>query len=185
LTTPPPSYLFTLGNLRPANADVVEELVRNTWALPEVAERIRSILSESAGEEVSDDSLLAYIYSVRATVLPWEEAGRRSVPRYNIYIDPPTNNPTRWNKFRQLVVNLNYEDDYLGTGTAMPFSICGFCHSVDHPRGLCPLTQIIGRKSMQLPPAGATNGSRNGSTNGHSNGKNGNTKGNQRDGRRF
>ena len=83
---------------------------------------------------------------MRVKLLPIKESGNIFAPRFNIYANGSLIlQEAVWKRLRNYLAGRVYTSLLLDTGTTevAPY-LCGICHSVDHPRGLCPFPNIEG-----------------------------------------
>ncbi|KAH9912798.1 uncharacterized protein B0H18DRAFT_1126774 [Fomitopsis serialis] len=66
-------------------------------------------------------------------------------PIVRLFIEAPTADPAEWEKFRKILRAHDFGTP--ATGKPEPFTgklWCAYCHSVDHPVGLCDLLKVEG-----------------------------------------
>ncbi|KAG2740667.1 hypothetical protein P692DRAFT_20881369 [Suillus brevipes Sb2] len=136
----PPTLLFCLSGFTTSNADVVRQTVAEVWAYHENHARINDIFSES---EIKDEEQVYkatrdLIRSIHVEILDFKITGGLSVPRFNIFAVSPSNNAKTWTDLRGFLHLLDYPTGLDGCGVAIALSPCTICHSLAHPRGLCP-----------------------------------------------
>lgn len=115
-----------------------------------------------------------FIRSIRVETLDFKITGGLSVPRFNIFTTSPTNDAKTWTDLRGSFHILEYPTSLDGCGIAAALYPCQICHSLAHPRGLCPFPQtpqwnspmLNNRNTTNIPrQAGRARGSRAGRTN--------------------
>ncbi|KAH7904522.1 hypothetical protein BJ138DRAFT_1237170 [Hygrophoropsis aurantiaca] len=140
-----PNYLFTLKGLSArSNVDVIQ-IVRVNWENTSTRREIESILACAYDIDENDfpSAVTAFIHSVSIEYLDWKEKGSIPAARYNILAVSPTTDPETWTNLRIYLRSLHYPSPLDGVGYCdQSFSPCGLCHSVAHPRGLCPFPYI-------------------------------------------
>ncbi|KAJ8587402.1 hypothetical protein M405DRAFT_821591 [Rhizopogon salebrosus TDB-379] len=82
------------------------------------------------------------INSIHVELLDFKVSGGLSVPRFNIFALSPTRNAKAWTDLRSFLRILEYPTGLDGCGIAVALSPCPICHSIAHPRGLCPFPGI-------------------------------------------
>ncbi|KAH7911036.1 hypothetical protein BJ138DRAFT_1101353 [Hygrophoropsis aurantiaca] len=140
-----PTYLFTLKGLS-ARADIdVAHIVRTIWSDAVSQHDIESILSYA--RDISTEGIyeakVLLLRSVHIERIDYKEKGSVPAPRYNILAISPTSDPEVWTRLRVYLRELPYPSPIDGIGHFEDsFSPCGLCHSVAHPRGLCPFPNV-------------------------------------------
>ncbi|KAH7905231.1 hypothetical protein BJ138DRAFT_1106155 [Hygrophoropsis aurantiaca] len=140
-----PTYLFTLKGLS-ARVDIdVAHIVRTIWGDVVSQHDIDSILSHAS--DISSEGIyeakVLLTRSVHIERLDYKEKGSVPAPRYNVLAISPTADPEVWTRLRAYLRELPYPSFIDGIGHLEDaFSPCGLCHSVSHPRGLCPFPNI-------------------------------------------
>ncbi|KAG1871776.1 hypothetical protein DFJ58DRAFT_762353, partial [Suillus subalutaceus] len=133
----PPELLFCLSGFTTLDADAV-------WSQDEIRHQIEDCLSKCG---LPDDELIYkaardFIESARAELLHFKITGGLSVPRFNIFATSPTNDAKTWTNLRSLLHALKYPTGLDGCGSTTPLFPCQICHSLTHPRGLCPFPLV-------------------------------------------
>ncbi|KIK36154.1 hypothetical protein CY34DRAFT_780647 [Suillus luteus UH-Slu-Lm8-n1] len=142
--TNPPELLFCLSGFTTLDTDTILQAVTNTWSIDENQSRIEGLLSNCG---IPDDELIYkatydFIASARVELLDFKITGGLSVPRFNILAKSPTNDTKAWTDLRGFLSKLAYPTNLDGCGTATALFACQLCHSLAHPKGLCPFPLI-------------------------------------------
>jgi hypothetical protein len=139
----PPLLLFCLHGFSTTDTNTVKSAVHDTWTEDVTRWDIADILSES---EIPEDKVHIatwdFINSLWVERLDFKASGSISLPRYNIFAVSPTSNPSVWTKLRAYLHSLTYPSELEGSGTSVNFIPCPLCHSIAHPRGLCPFPNV-------------------------------------------
>ena len=139
----PPSLLFCLSGFTTQETDTVNKTVADVWAHGDNRHQIDDILSMS---EIPEDQVHKATYdlinSIRVEYLDFKVSGGLSVPRFNIFARSPTHNAQAWTDLRSFLRSLEYPTGLDGCGSAVAVPPCTICHSIAHPRGLCPFPGI-------------------------------------------
>ncbi|KAG1847242.1 hypothetical protein C8R48DRAFT_677591 [Suillus tomentosus] len=140
----PPEFLFCLSGFTTSNTETVLKAVSDVWTHDENRYRINDIfsMSEIVEEELVYKATRNLIRSIRVELLDFKIAGGLSVPRFNIFASSPSNNAKTWTELRGFLHILEYPTGLNGCGIAVALSPCQICHSLAHPRGLCPFPNL-------------------------------------------
>ncbi|KAG2132749.1 hypothetical protein DEU56DRAFT_757259 [Suillus clintonianus] len=140
----PPELLFCPSGFTTANAEIIGKTVADVWAHEENRHRINNIfsMSEIKEEEHVYKATWDLIRSVRVEHLDFKITGGLSVPRFNIFAVSPSNDAKTWTDLRGFLHILDYPTGLDGCGVAVALSPCPICHSLAHPRGLCPFPNV-------------------------------------------
>ncbi|KAG1850501.1 hypothetical protein C8R48DRAFT_778165 [Suillus tomentosus] len=139
----PPLLLFCLHGFSTTDTNTVKSAVHDTWTEDVTRWDIGDILSEcEIPEENVHIAAWEFINSLWVERLDFKASGGISLPRYNVFAVSPTSNPTVWTKLRAYLHSLTYPSELEGSGTAVNFIPCPLCHSIAHPRGLCPFPNV-------------------------------------------
>ncbi|KAG2087610.1 uncharacterized protein F5147DRAFT_781255 [Suillus discolor] len=136
----PPDLLFGLSGFTTLDAATVLQAIQETWAQDKTYNRIESFFSKCG---LPDDEMIYkatrdFIVSCRAETLNFKLPGGLSVPCFNIFATSPTNDAKTWTDLRLYLSSLIYPTNLDGCGVATALFACQICHSLTHPRGLCP-----------------------------------------------
>ncbi|KAG2084188.1 hypothetical protein BD769DRAFT_1682261 [Suillus cothurnatus] len=160
--TTPPELLFCLSGFTTADVGIVRNAVVDVWSNDENRPNIDDIFS---GCGFPDDEMVYkatrdFIRSVRVELLDFKITGGLSVPRFNIFATSPTNNAKTWTDLRGFLHILEYPTALDGCGIAAALYPCQLCHSLAHPRGLCPFPQTPMWNGPKISTRTATSSSR-------------------------
>ncbi|KAG1761436.1 hypothetical protein EDD22DRAFT_847749 [Suillus occidentalis] len=139
----PPLLLFCLHGFSTTDNATIRSAVYEVWTEDVTRWDICDILSEG---DIPEDKVHTaswdFIKSLWIERLDFKVSGGILLPRYNVFAVSPTNIPAIWTKLRAYLHSLTYPSELEGTGTAVNFMPCPLCHSIAHPRGLCPFPNI-------------------------------------------
>ncbi|KAG1797203.1 hypothetical protein EV424DRAFT_1546721 [Suillus variegatus] len=160
--TNPPDLLFGLSGFTTLDAATVLQAIQETWAQDETYNHIESFFSKCG---LPDDEMIYkatrdFIASCRAKTLDFKLPGGLSVPRFNIFATSPTNDVKTWTDLRLYLSSLTYPTNLDGCGVATALFACQICHSLVHPRGLCPFPLTPNWNGPKVGNRTSTNGSR-------------------------
>ena len=148
LNPPSPDFLFTLQGFSTMITSDILTMVRAVWRHNDIANLINAIsksFSEDAHAEVKA-SITAFLDSVTIARLDIKSSGDTLQPHFNVYANGSIiGNDDLWIYLCEYLATRIYASPMQGLGTTKisPYH-CGLCHSVDHPRGLCPFPVIPG-----------------------------------------
>lgn len=142
-----PDFLFTLEGFS-TSADKILQMVQTAWQGDDVS-AITDTLSSSFPENTRDrvkTSIQAFLRSARIKFLDFKEKDDVRNPLHHVLADGSLiQNDELWLYLRNFLASRTYETLVLGQGRIRERPIdCGFCHSVDHPMGLCPFPSVPG-----------------------------------------
>ncbi|KAG2742310.1 hypothetical protein P692DRAFT_20250481 [Suillus brevipes Sb2] len=140
----PPELLFSLAGFTTLDLATISQAVTETWNQEETRYRIESFFSTCG---LPDDEPIYkvtqdFISSCRVELLDFKISGGLSVPRYNVFATSPTNDAKTWTDLRMYLKTLTYPTSLDGCGTSSALFDCQLCHSLAHPRGLCPFPLV-------------------------------------------
>lgn len=139
----PPLLLFCLHGFSTTDIATVKTAVYEVWTEDITRWDICDILSEGdIPEHKVHAATWDLIKSLWIERLDFKVSGGILLPRYNVFAVSPTNSPAIWTKLRAYLHSLTYPSELEGSGTAVNFIPCPLCHSIAHPRGLCPFPNI-------------------------------------------
>jgi hypothetical protein len=140
----PPLLLFCLQGFSTTDTTTIRAAVYKVWTEDITRWDICDILLEG---DIPEDKVHAASWDFIKTLwierLDFKVSGGILLPRYNVFAVSPTNIPAVWMKLRAYLHSLTYPSELEGTGTAVNFMPCPLCHSIVHPRGLCPFPNIL------------------------------------------
>ncbi|KAG2145576.1 hypothetical protein BD769DRAFT_1382492 [Suillus cothurnatus] len=136
----PPELLFCLSGFTTSDANIVRKAIIDVWAHDDNRHHIDDAFSMCGfpDDELVYQATRDLIHSVRVETLDFKVTGGLSVPRFNIFATSPTNNAKTWTELRGFLRILEYPTGLDGCGIAAALFPCQICHSLAHPRGLCP-----------------------------------------------
>lgn len=150
-----PRYLFALGGFTTMDLDIVQEIVRDHWTKETTLNRIASIIEASADttSPIKEDNAGAFIDSLTVERVDMKAVGGVLTTCFTILADGPVlKEDTYWYKIRSILSQMAYTSHMNGTGTVLEALHCNICHTVDHPRGLCPFLNLPGWKGPKHRP---------------------------------
>ena len=145
---PCPDFLFSIKGYATTDTNIVHRLVHSVWHDNATESFINSIVEDvPPGKRANASQATSrFIDSMRVKLLPIKESGNIFAPRFNVYANGSLIlQEAVWKRLRNYLAGRVYTSLLLDTGTTevAPY-LCGICHSVDHPRGLCPFPNIEG-----------------------------------------
>ncbi|KAG2756085.1 hypothetical protein P692DRAFT_20934485 [Suillus brevipes Sb2] len=140
----PPELLFCLSGFTTSDTDIVRKAVVDVWSHDDNRNHIEDTLSMCGfpDDELVYKATRDFISSTRVELLDFKITGGLSAPRFNIFASSPTNDAKTWTDLRGFLNILEYPTGLEGCGIAAALSPCQLCHSLAHPRGLCPFPQV-------------------------------------------
>ncbi|KAG1829530.1 hypothetical protein DFJ58DRAFT_825559 [Suillus subalutaceus] len=140
----PPELLFCLSGFTTLDSDTVLQTVIDVWSRDENRQCIDDVLSKGGfpDDELVYKATRDLIESARVELLNFKATRGLSVPRFNILATSPTNDAQTWTKLRSFLHALKYPTNLDGCGAAAALFPCQICHSLAHPRGLCPFPLV-------------------------------------------
>ena len=148
-TDPPcPDFLFTIRDLATLDETRILEMVRKVWNDEETMMFIfyEITVAKDKNKKEVEETLSHLIKSLKVTQLKIKDKSSALTLHFNMYTDgKSTTNEELWVKLRTYLASREYTLPLQGTGKVVkaPF-VCGACHGVDHPRGLCQFPGIKG-----------------------------------------
>jgi hypothetical protein len=145
---PCPDFLFTLRGFTTLDESRIYNMVSRVWN----DDKTKNFISRETNAAHTDNkveterTLKHLINSLKVTQLKIKSKGSALTPHFNIYTDgKSTTDEELWVNLRTFLASREYKLPLQGMGKVIkaPFT-CGACHSVDHPRGLCPFPDIKG-----------------------------------------
>jgi hypothetical protein len=143
-----PNFLFTIINLSTTQIDAVCDAVINKWQ-DDQAQTFFQLIPQDMQLDAAAPPVLdikGFIASVEIARLDTKEKGDKVKPHFNVYADSSLiSTPRVWSQVRDFLASRDYTSTRIGSGkTIIAPNNCGICHSVDHPRGLCPFPKLPG-----------------------------------------
>jgi hypothetical protein len=116
--------------------DLVLKLIKETiWS----SDRARTSVTRYNPNLNAFDQILDSMYIKPLSIGIPLLTGGGSKLTWNLYATPPSQNPTRNNKWRHAISSLTFIMTFKGASSAnKTMGHCSGCRSMDHPRGLCP-----------------------------------------------
>ncbi|KAI0287505.1 hypothetical protein BC826DRAFT_972126 [Russula brevipes] len=145
---PNPDFLFSIRGLNTLLDSAVYDLVNQTWHDEHTAQYLDQISEgwDIAERRANEGAITNFIESMKIKRVDIKIQGNTLSPRFSVLTDGASIPDNRlWLKLRQYFFSRTYALPMQsnGTNSLSPYS-CGICHSVDHPRGLCPFPNIAG-----------------------------------------
>ena len=142
--THPPTLLFCLSGFTTTDCSIVQNAIADVWAAEDNKAEIADILfsTQDFQAETIFEVVSTFIHTLYVECLDFKVTGGIAVPRYNVFAYSPTGKPEAWTNLRTFLRALQYPTGLDGCGTAVVLTSCPICHSVAHPRGLCPFPTI-------------------------------------------
>ncbi|KAG2069427.1 hypothetical protein BDR04DRAFT_1156637 [Suillus decipiens] len=119
----PPELLFSLAGFTTLDLTTISQAITETWNQEETCYCIESFFSTFE-------------------LLDFKISGGLSVPHYNVFTTSPTNDAKMWTDLRMYLKTLTYPTSLDSCGTSSALFDCQLCHSLAHPRGLCPFPLV-------------------------------------------
>ena len=143
-----PTFLFAISNYSTTALVDVFQMVKNVWESDHTNTFVNNLLTETPldeREKVASD-IQHLIETMNLIRLNIKITGNTLSPRYNVYADcGEFSNDKTWSALRSFLLSTEYSALMQGRVSTelIPFR-CTCCHSVDHPRGLCPFPSLPG-----------------------------------------
>lgn len=140
----PPELLFCLSGFTTLDSETILQTVNDTWSREENRSHIEELFSKCSLPDGVPTYIAThnFIESARVELLDFKITGGLSVPRFNVLAASPTNDAKTWTNLRSFLSALNYPTSLDGCGIATALSACQICHSLAHPKGLCPFPLV-------------------------------------------
>lgn len=141
-----PRYIMSLTGFSTNDADdiceaVVERLCQNDvyGLVEEFCERNPTL--KNIGMDAIHDLMIQSMQ-----LIPIVHHGDGGIPYHvwELHLTPPSNDWEEADRFRDSIRRIQFIDTKVGSARHYNISPCTGCHSVNHPRGLCPFTNIPG-----------------------------------------
>ena len=154
-------FLFSIAGLTTLTTDNVRDMVFKVWQDKETLAMIHETtrVTDTEGPMIQVRALEDFLNSMEVKRLDVREKKGALSPRFNVYADSKhIEDHNVWGKIRHFLATRQYISTMIGRGTSnmAPFN-CGICHSVDHPRGLCPFPDVPGWNGPARRPEGMNN----------------------------
>jgi hypothetical protein len=148
-----PSYFFALSGLGMITMKEVYPIMKRVWDSKETKNFIDTLTNNiPPGEQASIyQDLENIINSVNLAHLDTKDISSMLAPHFNIYADCTNFSYDKlWSCLRTFLEGCAYmtklKED---TNTERSPYQCSCCHSIDHPRGLCPFPNLTGWNSLK------------------------------------
>ncbi|KAF8834732.1 hypothetical protein BDN67DRAFT_985112 [Paxillus ammoniavirescens] len=144
-----PTLLLHLSGFTTADEATVKEAVQCTWDNCETRDIIITIIQ--TWDEIFNpiqflphlkEAIIDFITSVHVERIDCKALGGASTPHFNIFAQSPTSDPMAWTEMHTHLLSIHYPSILNGVGLLVKLNSCSICHSVAHPRGLCPFPSI-------------------------------------------
>ena len=154
-------FLFSIAGLTTLTTDTVRDMIFKVWQDKETRAMIQETIraTDTEGPITHVHALEDFLNSMEVRRLDVREKKGALSPRFNVYADSKhIRDHNVWGKIRHFLATRQYISTMIGRGTSnmAPFN-CGICHSVDHPRGLCPFPDVVGWNGPTRRPEGMNN----------------------------
>jgi hypothetical protein len=143
-----PTFLFAIKGLRTNSLELVVQCVRDTWNDDTTSRFFQNGIAamEEHERENATLSIQRFKDSMWIEVLETKGQGGIRKPTFNVHANGNLiDNPNAWSDIRTHLAGRNYHSTKFGHGqNVIAPNHCGFCHGVDHPRGMCPFPDVDG-----------------------------------------
>ncbi|KAI9508232.1 hypothetical protein F5148DRAFT_1284320 [Russula earlei] len=157
LYPPCPDFLFTISGFTTHVIGDVQQAVQKVWMDQLTHTFIRDTVNTFDPHDRPSvaSSIHQFLNSMRIACLEIKTSGGELAPQFNIYSSGTLiTQDDLWFTLRDFLASRTYTTSLQGDGDnkITPFH-CSICHSVDHPRGLCPFPSIKGWNSPNIRPS--------------------------------
>jgi hypothetical protein len=157
---PRPDFLFTITGLSAFITEHVRETVQNVWQDEHTQEAIsEAIATHPVSQQTSLAlSIRAFLLNPRITRLDIRDRDQTLRPHFNVYANGGAlDSDAIWTFLRDYLASRAYTTPMQTRSETKraPYH-CGLCHSIDHPRGLCPFPALNGWNGPQRNPTAGT-----------------------------
>jgi hypothetical protein len=144
-------YIIDLSSIDDEDdiTSVRKEIIALWSNSPEVGAAIRTILARGHTTDNAGDAIIIDDYEVGETIdnlyinrLATSGKGRVPRPSINMYLPGLNCSDAHFKALKSAVGNVTYDLNLHGSGEYGPGWLCGSCHSLDHPTGLCHYLSI-------------------------------------------
>ncbi|KAH9177339.1 hypothetical protein EDB89DRAFT_1902553 [Lactarius sanguifluus] len=161
-----PNFMFAIRGFGTISVKMVYPIVNQVWQSNVSKNYTQSLANEAPEDEqvlvkAELDHVLDTMNIIRLDI---KEAGNILKPRFNVYADCSNVSHDRlWSRLRAFLRSQSYTNSMEEYGTTEKTAfICSNCHSVDHPRGLCPFPGTPGWNGPKKESTGDPNNRRKG-----------------------
>ncbi|KIJ61502.1 hypothetical protein HYDPIDRAFT_31367 [Hydnomerulius pinastri MD-312] len=144
-----PFLLLSLNGFMTSDIETVLEAVQCTWDNHESRDtmvniiQFHDIISHSPHFTPHLEQFLTdFISSVRIERIDCKGPGRVASPHFNIFAHSLTMDPMVWTELHTYLMSIHYPSVLDGVGVPVKLNTYAICHSVAHPKGLCPFLAI-------------------------------------------
>ena len=145
-----PDYLFGITDLTTKSVKEVRDIVRKVWDATDTAQFLTNIVASFPDDQKTtlSQTLSNFSDSMSVTVMETKKQGGAAAPTFNVYANATLiNDDGLWCLLRNHFAAQTYAPQFQDPGSARTdLHRCSICHSVEHPRGLCPFPRIEGWK---------------------------------------
>ena len=166
-----PSLTLCLNGFTSPDETAVRNAVLGAWSAAAPITRMMDLLQKLdpafeglARRHDTREAIASMVLSARAELVDFKEPGGVPSPRFNIFTKSPTTELKAWSEIKKLLFTITCPSLLIGTGHPTRTFYCHICHSLTHPRGLCPFPLIPGWKGPKYsqerapPPRGRGRG---------------------------
>lgn len=143
-----PDYLFGITALTTQSAPQVKEVVKRVWDSQDVTTFIESLTDAIPDDQktAAKENLTKFTESLQVKAMNIKKQGGAAAPTFNIYANANfINDDGLWCLLRNYLASQSYALLFQDPGSAgTDLHRCSICHSIEHPRGLCPFPGIKG-----------------------------------------
>ncbi|TFY82530.1 hypothetical protein EWM64_g1480 [Hericium alpestre] len=160
-----PQYLFTLGGFNDGDEDEVISCICEHWTSEAANEFFAELIElfEETDYPIELEHIDKFRDSLRLEIVCTRIEHDVNLPCYNVYANPnvlPSDN--QWYLIRNHFKAIEYKTHKGGIGSLTTHRPCSLCHSISHPRGMCPFPRFPGWQGPALYSTNAGRGRGNG-----------------------
>ena len=148
-----PSLTLCLMGFTSPDEKSVRNAVLGAWSMAapmtrmiDILQRLDPIFEGPTRRYDAREAIAAMVLSIRAVLVDFKEAGGIPSPRFNIFTESPTTKLKAWSEIKKFLFTIACPSLLIGTGHPTRTFYCHICHSLTHPRGLCPFPSLPGWK---------------------------------------
>jgi len=143
-----PDYLFAITNLTTKSKPEVKEVVRKVWDSENTSDFLETIIDTYPDDkqDTVSKNLADFAKSMWVDMLDTKKPGGAAAPTFNVYAKGNfINDDGLWCTLRNFLATQTYALQFQDPGMAgTDLHHCSICHSIEHPRGLCPFPNVTG-----------------------------------------
>jgi hypothetical protein len=148
LDPPCPNFIFTIKGFTEYANESVQDMVEKAWLNNDLTNGTTDIINDIPENDrtATISAIHSFLRLVWIERLDTKDSSDSANPRYNVYANGHLiRNDDLWMKLRRFLASRSYLLYLQGKGVTeiAPYT-CRICHSIDHPRGLCPFPKIEG-----------------------------------------